>query len=738
MRFLNLKEAPRSLGSILLVASTIFANPAAADSVDTYDYVVVGSGPGGGPLAANLARAGFKTLLLEAGDDASTSEITNAIALTNTADTTALTWTYWVRHYDDVELTKKNQHLTWRLPNGNLWVGPGSTAPLGAEIVGIQYPRGATLGGSSIVNSALTVQPANSDWNYIKDLTGDDSWSAAHMGDLFIKLERNQYLPRGTPGHGFDGYFETILGNGTVLLSSPQATAALKAMAEEAGQDPEDLKNILNIDPNQTLNPDRDQITGLVGNPQHANATWARYSSRNRVLDTVRAVNKHGKKRFPLEVRLNSFATKVLFNKARGNSLPRAVGVEYLDGKSAFQGDLRYVPKVKKTVRQVFARKEVILSGGSFGSPQLLLLSGVGPAADLKALNIPVVADRPGVGRNMQDHNEIALTGHGAQAFNFDAAPGGPRSQCTFGAPGDPCLELYHQGQGPYVQPSLTQLAFLKTNHTPNDERDIAIFPGPFGFRGFWPRNTGQNWDDPPTTWGMHSVHIHGNSTAGYLKLRSADPTVTPEINFRHFNGTGADNDIAAIKEFLAWGRRAFSRVQAPFAPYNITWPPCSGTVGADGSCSVANSDEDFIRENIFGHHVIGTCSIGPKSDKNAVLDSKFRVRASQAFQNNDTKTDEYIAMGSVRNENSYMVCNNTPAFNDPLTRWDFSVSRDTPEVDSQYEFTTWQQTNSELSVGMEPPKGVKRLGIYYPRAGPIGDCTMHNSASLALPADTD
>ncbi|KAL9946377.1 hypothetical protein D7B24_003320 [Verticillium nonalfalfae] len=633
MRFINLMEAPRSLGSILLVASTIFANPATANSVDTYDYVVIGSGPGGGPLAANLARAGFKTLLLEAGDDDSASEITNAIALTNTADTAAMTWTYWVRHYDDIELTKRYQHLTWRLPNGNLWVGPGSTAPPGAEIVGIQYPRGATLGGSSIVNSALTVQPANSDWDYIKDLTGDDSWGAAHMGDLFIKLERNQYLPRGTPGHGFDGYLETILGNGTVFLSSPQATAVLKAMAAEAGQDPEDLKNILNTDPNQTLNPDRDQITGLLGNPQHANATWARYSSRNRVLDTVRAINKHGKKQFPLEVRLNSYATKVLFNKARGHSLPRAVGVEYLDGKSAFQGDLRYDPSVKKTLRQVFARKEVILSGGSFGSPQLLLLSGVGPAADLKALNISVVADRPGVGRNMQDHNEIALIGHGAQAFNYDAAPGGPRSQCTFGAPGDRCLELYHQGQGPYVQPTLTQLAFLKTNHTTNDERDIAIFPGSFGFRGFWPRNTGQNWDDPPTTWGMHSVHIHGNSTAGYLKLRSADPTVTPEINFRHFNGTGAAKDIAAIKEFLAWGRRAFNRVQAPFAPYNITWPPCSGTVGADGSCSVANSDEDFIRENVFGHHVIGTCSIGPKSNKNAVLDSKFRVRGVSSLR---------------------------------------------------------------------------------------------------------
>ncbi|TIC91816.1 Choline dehydrogenase, mitochondrial [Colletotrichum higginsianum] len=555
MRCVTPWKAACGFGRFLFIAG-VFAIPTTANSVDTYDYVVVGSGPGGGPLAANLARAGFKTLLLEAGDDESAAEVTNVMALTNTADTTNMTWTYW---------------------------GLG-------------------------------------------ELT-DQTFSAVHMGELFIKLEKNQYVPRGTPGHGYDGYLETVLGNGTVLLSSPQATSVLEAMAAEAGQDPEDLASILNIDPNQTLNPNRDQITGLLGNPQHANATWARYSARKRVLDTLRAVNEEGEKRFPLDIRLNSYATKVLFDKPQGDSLPRAIGLEYLDGKSAFQGDLRYDSTVAKPSRKVYALKEVIVSGGSFGSPQLLLLSGIGPAADLEALNIPVIADLPGVGRNMQDHSEIAVIGHGIQAFDYSAAPGGDPSQCTYGAPGDPCLELYHQGQGPYTQPSLPQLAFLKTNHTADDERDIAIFLGSFGFRGFWPRNTGQSWDDPPTTWGMHSVHIHGNNTAGYVKLRSADPTATPEINFRSFSGTGASDDIAAMKEFLAWGRRAFNRVQAPFAPYNISWPPCAGTVGADGSCSVENSDEDFIRENTFGHHVIGTCSIGSSSDKNAVLDSKFRVR---------------------------------------------------------------------------------------------------------------
>lgn len=450
--------------------------------------------------------------------------------------------------------------------------------------------------------------------------------SAEHMRRLFVKLEKNQYLPRGTPGHGFDGYLQTVAGDGNAFLSSPQATEVLESMAAEAGQNPADLPNILTNDVN-LLSHDRDQMIGLSSLTFHANSTWGRYSSRERVLDTLRAIDRRGNK-YPLELRLNSYATKVIFDKPKVGSKPRAIGIEYLEGKSIYQGDLRYNSSNKATPRRVYARKEVILSGGSFNTPQLLLLSGVGPSVDLNALKIPVIADRSGVGKNMQDHNEVAVIGQAAETFNFDAAPGFPRSQCTYGASGDPCYQQFLQGQGPYTEPGLnSDLTFLKTNHTNTNERDIAIFAGPFAFRGLWPATPNQTWMDPPNTWGIHGVHMHGSNRAGYLKLRSADPTIMPEINFRHFHTEGAEKDIAAMKEFVAWGRRVFNRVKAPIGPVNITWPPCSGTVDADGSCSVFTNDEDFIHQNTFGHHVTSTCSIGPDSDKNAVLDSNFRVR---------------------------------------------------------------------------------------------------------------
>lgn len=177
MRFSSAKMVAFRLGSIIAAASTVLAIKAPPSAADTYDYVVVGSGPGGGPLASNLARAGFKTLLLEAGDDESADPNSQVLAWGRAIGIAEnLSWSFWVRHYDDDELTKKYQHLVWRLSNGDLWVGPGSTAPPGAEMVGIQYPRGATLGGSSIVNSGLTVLPSDSDWEYIEKLTGDTSW----------------------------------------------------------------------------------------------------------------------------------------------------------------------------------------------------------------------------------------------------------------------------------------------------------------------------------------------------------------------------------------------------------------------------------------------------------------------------------------------------------------------------------------------------------------------------------
>jgi choline dehydrogenase len=95
-----------------------------------------------------------------------------------------------------------------------------------------------------------------------------------------------------------------------------------------------------------------------------------------------------GRKKYPLAVRLNSLANKVLFEDFVNGTAPRAVDVEYLEGKSIYQGDLSYNASNDATTKQLYASKEVIVSGGTFNTPQLLLLSGIGAAADRKAFNI--------------------------------------------------------------------------------------------------------------------------------------------------------------------------------------------------------------------------------------------------------------------------------------------------------------------------------------------------------------
>src|SRR4029077_17832745 len=116
----------------------------------------------------------------------------------------------------------------------------------------------------------------------------------------------------------------------------------------------------------------------------------ARTGTRERVLETAR--------RYPdrLKVELNALATRVVLNHEN-----RAVGVEYLHGERLYRAHRR-ASGARGERRQVHAAAEVILAGGAFNTPQLLMLSGIGPAAQLRSHGIDVQVDLPGVGKNLQ------------------------------------------------------------------------------------------------------------------------------------------------------------------------------------------------------------------------------------------------------------------------------------------------------------------------------------------------
>lgn len=332
------------------------------------------------------------------------------------------------------------------------WVAPGSDAskaPAGSTFLGVHYPRGATVGGSSMVNAMCTWLPPDSDWNYIQNITGDASWSADNMRKIFERIEKNNYLPKGTAGHGFNGYFQTNMNKpasiGQPVLGIAQAIAQNFSYSTAQA----DILTRMGSDANY-LDPQRDWTTGIFGLPQHTKANGDRYSSRDYIQDTIQ-------KKFPLKLSTTSLATRVLFdlNSTSCGGVPRATGIEYLQGKSIYKADARYTPSNKGTLKTATARKEVILSGGTFNTPQLLMLSGIGPKEHLSHFNIPVIVDAPGVGRNLMDNQEMPIIG-----------------------------QFQGQSSG-FTQP----IIMMKTKHSPDGERDMFVMQGPFAFRGFWPSN---------------------------------------------------------------------------------------------------------------------------------------------------------------------------------------------------------------------------------------------------------
>ena len=164
--FYNLFIAALAFRSVLSSPVPDADFDAAADN--EYDYIVVGSGPGGGTVASNLARANFTVLLVEAGDSSNAGGSINS-------PTPDVSWDFFVEHHAEAAKNKLYSHLTWRTPAGRYWVGRDNP-PAGSTLLGVYYPRGATVGGSSMINAMCTWLPADSDWDYIVKQTGDASF----------------------------------------------------------------------------------------------------------------------------------------------------------------------------------------------------------------------------------------------------------------------------------------------------------------------------------------------------------------------------------------------------------------------------------------------------------------------------------------------------------------------------------------------------------------------------------
>ncbi|KAF8861050.1 alcohol oxidase [Acephala macrosclerotiorum] len=576
---------------------------------EIYDYIVVGSGPGGGPLAARLAIAGYKVLLTDAGSDQGNtlqeSVPTLWVASTQYAP---MQWNFFVNHFPTTDRQEQDTKFTWQTPSGDYFVGPNP--PSGSTPLGILYPRSGTLGGCAARNALITIYPHDSDWTYIEKLTGDHSWGHHKMRRYFEKLEDNQYLSgKELSGHGTDGWLGTNLLDSSVIVKDEKVTCHAAAAdgviknkkVRKAPTTVKELKKIMGNDPNKKGQSDK---PGLYQVPL-AVSNGTRSSPRDFIINTANAAYANGSRQYHLDIRLNTFVTKIIFDQS--GPTPRATGVEYLSGVGLYSTTPSSAAGNRTGSGFFYASREVIISAGAYNTPQLLKLSGIGPKTELQQFNILVVVDSPGVGTNLQDRYETAVVSKTTSSFEI-------LTGCSLlTADPDLCLKQWQNGTTPaergFYSGNAFPLGVIKKSSVAEDDPDTFLFGGPVYFRGFYP--------------------AHNRNTAGTVTLRSANPLDTPLINFNSFDtGTttdGADEkDLQAFYEGVEFARQA-NRAQNCNDSFEEVWPGPNITSEADV--------KKFIKHEAFGHHASCTAAIGKDGDPFAVLDSSFRVRGVKGLR---------------------------------------------------------------------------------------------------------
>ncbi|KAI1813248.1 GMC oxidoreductase [Poronia punctata] len=635
----------------------------------SYEYIVVGSGPGGAPLAVNLAKAGHSVLLVDAGGDYGHLREVESPALANpSSERNEVSWGFFTHHYADKEMALKDRKLTWMTPSGQFY--SGVNPPAGSKMLGNFYPRYGGLGGCSEHNALVSLLPSKNDWNYIRDLLRDNSWDSDNMRQYFKKIEHLQYPVDSTEGHGLNGYIDVTVDPIGIAAQDVKFTSALLGAAKAFGVDTAAAYAVVNqtmasitargiVDPYTELlplseakpiadalssllykdvnavDPNRDLKKLFAQLPLHMdNLHYRRSSPRDYVYDTVTARNRDGSKKYKLDVALNTLVTKVTFAKdsrGRYGNPPVANGIEYLYGQSLYRADPRAsLSENRGRPGSVRATKEVIVSGGAFNSPQILKLSGIGPKRELQKFNIPVIVDLPGVGRNLQDRLEVSVNGH--YPTNFTRI-----LDCTFlGTADDPCWERYvnpnNKGaeKGVYASNNVFAGAFWTSSYSDDGEQDLWIGGFPALFNGFYPGySSNAATADNKSWWSWLVLKAHTRNTAGTVELASSNPRDTPIINFHNLyeglDSTNADKDAKALVEGIRMAQDFFANVPDIDGTPTVFWPPKEYDTDA--------KLVEWVKEEAWGHHASCSNKIGKASDPYAVLDGNFKVRGTKGLR---------------------------------------------------------------------------------------------------------
>jgi choline dehydrogenase len=442
----------------------------------------------------------------------------------------------------------------------------------GANNRSIYWPRGKVLGGSSSINGMVYIRGQHEDFDHWRQL-GNPGWSAADVLPYFRRAERN--TRGGDDWHGGDGELSVS----DASYSHPICDAFIAGAIE------------LGFPRNDDFNGEKQEGVG-----------YQQTTTRNGKRCSTAVGYLHPAMRRPnLRVITHALTERVLFDGKR------AVGVAFRENG------------VPKTVR---ATREVILSGGAIGSPHILLLSGVGPAAHLAGLGVEIVHDLPGVGQCLQDHYSAAVKLRCKEKITFNDVMMNPLKQLAVG------VRYLIFRDGPLTMAAGPVALFARTRPelaTP----DVKISISPFS-------------SDNPAA-GLHKfsgftviVYQLRPDSRGEIRLKSLDAAASPSI-FPHYLSDQNDqrtvvDGLKLIRRILATGH--FERfVESEFRP------------GPD----VRTDDELLNYARQFGgtvYHPTSTCRMG--NDPMAVVDPELRVHGIEGLRVVDASIMPTVASGNT------------------------------------------------------------------------------------------
>ncbi len=430
------------------------------------------------------------------------------------------------------------------------------------------WPRMKALGGCSSMNAMIYIRGNRLDYNTWRDEHGATSWGYDDVLPYFIRAEANTRL--GAPFHGQNGPLHVEDRRYTHPLSNAWVESAVAN----------------GFKPTDDFNGAEQEGAGLY---QVTCRNGRRWSVAKAYLEPV-------SDRPNLTVRTGALATRVVVENGR------AVGVAYQYGAAE---------------EVAYADAEVILSGGTINSPQLLMLSGIGPAAHLRDVGVDVVVDLPGVGQNLHDHPAAPLVWHTKDTSDLAEL----NTLLNFG-------KAKAAGRGPLVSNVGEAGGFFRSRDG-LAAPDLQVHVAPSGF-----------WDnglhEPTTRKVTVAPTLISVASRGQLRLRSLDPRWHPEIDPAYYD------DAADLDAMVAGVQRLLETVSSgPIARY-IDQPFMPGSVTpSEGDIA------EHLRQNTQTlYHPVGTCAMG--QGEQAVVDPELRVRGLEGLRVVDASVMPVVPRGNT------------------------------------------------------------------------------------------